>query len=189
MGVSNLKENSFEGGPGGSSGVLNYGTTYGTPSGGNVSQYPGHFASSDKTVNHMNNQETGSMEQKPLDPKDNLDPAVDDLFKKKNTPNPDEIMTGLQYELGQMVKKDKMIAKKLVIANLKKDPQFYSRLGMMNIDDKKMKVDEIQKIFQGIAEAKIKKFEPASDAILEAMRETIAWKENRKLKFTDDDNQ
>jgi hypothetical protein len=133
----------------------------------------------------MNNQDSGSLLQKSLDPKDNLAPAVDDLFKKKNTPNPDEIMTGLQFELGQMVKKDKTIAKRIVIDNLRKDPQFYSRLGMMNIDDEKMKVTEIQKIFQGLAEAKVKKFEPASDAILVAMRETIAWKESRKLKSTE----
>jgi hypothetical protein len=185
MDKDHLHENSFEGGPGGASGILNYQTPYGTPAGGNISQNTDHFSASDKTVNHMNNQDTGSIQQKSLDPKDNLDPAVDDLFKKKNTPNPDEIMCGLQYELGQMVKKDKKIAKERVIANLKKDPQFYSRLGSMNVDDEKMKVSEINKIFQDMVEAKQKKFEPASNEILEAMRETIAWKEKRKLGHTE----
>ena len=51
-------------------------------------------------------------------------------------------MSALQYELSQMVKKDKAIAKQTVLKNLKTDPHYYSRLNMLNIDDKKMKVDE-----------------------------------------------
>ena len=51
-------------------------------------------------------------------------------------------MSALQYELSNMVKKDKTIAKQTVLKNLKTDPHYYSRLNMLNIDDKKMKVDE-----------------------------------------------
>jgi hypothetical protein len=51
-------------------------------------------------------------------------------------------MSALQYELGNMVKKDKMIAKQTVLKNMKTDPHYYSRLDMLNIDDKKMKVTE-----------------------------------------------
>jgi hypothetical protein len=80
--------------------------------------------------------------QKPLDPEKELDPKVDQLFQKKQTPSPDEIMSALQYELGNMVKKDKFIAKQTVLKNMKNDPHYYSRLDMLNIDDKKMKVDE-----------------------------------------------
>ena len=82
--------------------------------------------------------------QKPLDPDKQLDPKVDQLFQKKQTPSPDEIMSALQYELGNMVKKDKFIAKQTVLKNMKNDPHYYSRLDMLNIDDKKMKVDESQ---------------------------------------------
>ena len=78
----------------------------------------------------------------PLNPNHAYDSQVDKIFSKKNTPSPDEIMTGLQYELSQMVKKDKAIAKQTVLKNLKTDPQYYSRLDMLNIDDDKMKVDE-----------------------------------------------
>ena len=67
---------------------------------------------------------------------------VDQLFTKKITPTPDEILSALQYELNQMVKKDKHIAKATVLKNLKQDPKYYSRLDMLNIDDDKMKVDE-----------------------------------------------
>lgn len=80
--------------------------------------------------------------QKPLDPEKELDPAVDQIFQKNQTPSPDEVMSALQYELGNMVKKDKFIAKQTVLANMKTDPHYYSRLDMLNIDDKKMKVTE-----------------------------------------------
>jgi len=80
--------------------------------------------------------------QKPLDPEKQLDPQVDKMFQKSQTPSPDEIMSALQYELGNMVKKDKMIAKQTVLKNMKGDPHYYSRLQMLNIDDKTMKVTE-----------------------------------------------
>ena len=170
MGKKIVKENSFEGAPGGSSGTLNYQTPYGTPKDGNTVQNPDHFADSNKTVTHfVPNTSQGSgavikalpkrpteksdqvqatpakddINQKPLDPTKEFDPQVDQIFKqKKSTPSPDEIMSALQYELSNMVKKDKHIAKQQVLNNLKTDPQYYSRLNMLNIDDKKMKVDE-----------------------------------------------
>ena len=191
MAKRTVQENSFEGAPGGGSGTLNYQTGYGTPSGGNVTQNPSNFASSDKTTDHFQpNTPSGSAvasmpdrpdrvgkngnsgiktgyEQggkivklddkptspagaadnaqagKPLNPDQQFDPQVDQLFKgKKQTPSPDEIMSALQYELSNMVKKDKTIAKQQVLKNLKTDPHYYSRLNMLNIDDKNMKVDE-----------------------------------------------
>ena len=51
-------------------------------------------------------------------------------------------MSALQYELSNMTKKDKTIAKQQVLKNMKQDPHYYSRLNMLNIDDEKMKVDE-----------------------------------------------
>lgn len=168
MAKEKLQENSFEPAGGGASGTLNYSVGYGTPAGGNVTQNPSKFSSSDKTVSHFAN-DTGSVDrmperpdrvsssgaeispatigdkqssEKPLDPTKSYDPQVNQLFKKKITPSPDEIMQGLQYELGQMIQKDKAIAKQTVLKNLKQDPTYYSRLGMLNIDDKNMKVDE-----------------------------------------------
>ena len=175
-----VKENSFEGSPGGGSGTLNYQTGYGTPGGGNYSQNPSHFASSDKTTDHFQpNTASGSAvpqtpdrpdavspkrasmgaetspagkadqlaAQKPLNPDQQFDPQVDQLFQKKQTPSPDELMSALQYELGRMVKNDKTIAKETFIKNLKQDPHYYSRLDMLNIDDEKMKVDENSSTF------------------------------------------
>lgn len=223
-----IHENSFEGSPSGVSGTLNYSTGYGTPGGGNNSQSSDKFSSSDKTVNHMNNDSSGSRvtgalperpdrksafperskrrsssgapihpadmvkqgndqpgedpespntvpfssggeipddntsttdpdtkahndttdpdpENKPIDPTKGMDKQIDKLFTKKVTPTPDEILSALQWEMNQMVKKDKYIAKQIVLKNLKEDPKYYVRLNMLNIDDDKMKVDESKK--------------------------------------------
>lgn len=170
--IIKIIENSFDGGVGGQ-GNMNYGNSYGTPSGGNTTQNPDKFSSSDKTVSHFASDATGSLSvpkmperpdrvtksvisplasaeklqsEKPLNPEHEYDSKVDQLFNgKKHTPSPDEIMSGMQYELSNMVKKDKAIAKQEVLKNLKKDPQFYSGLHMLNIDDKTMKIDEKNK--------------------------------------------
>ena len=177
MAKQKIKENSFEAGTAGSSGVVNYSVGYGTPAGGNITQNPSSFSSSEKGTTHFipntssgsatlptlpdrpdrvgNNQgmngkdvlsPSGISAQQagntPLDPDKQYDPQVDQLFQKKQTPSTDEIMSGLQFELSNMVCKDKAIAKQTVLQNLKKNPFFYSRLNMLNIDDDKMKVDE-----------------------------------------------
>lgn len=223
-----IRENSFEGGAGGSSGTLNYSTGYGTPGGGNNSQSSDKFSNNVKTINHMNNESSSSMvtgqlperpdrksafpeksqrksssgspihpgdmpkqgndqpgedpetpntvefggtselpddntsttdpdtkahndttdpdpDNKPLDPTKGFDNQVNKIFTKKVTPTPDEILSALQWEMNQMVKKDKYIAKQMVLKNLKSDPKYYARLNMLNIDDDKMKVDESKK--------------------------------------------
>lgn len=177
MAKQKIKENSFEAGTAGSSGVVNYSVGYGTPAGGNITQSPSKFSSSEKGTTHFvpntssgsatlptlpdrpdrvgNNQGMNGKDvlspygisaqqdgNTPLDPDKQYDTQVDQIFTKKQTPSPDEIMSALQYELGNMVCKDKAIAKQTVLQNLRTDPLFYSRLNMLNIDDDKMKVDE-----------------------------------------------
>ena len=129
-----IKENEFFGAPGGTAGTVSYGTTYGTPAGPNTSQDPSHFQGSDnnKAVNQGGNTakelpQTGSMEK-----------DLNAIYAKKDTPSPDEIITGIKHEMGAQIKKDKALAKQAVLANLKKDPHFYSNLKMLNIDDKSM---------------------------------------------------
>ncbi len=209
-----IRENSFEGAPGGSAGTLNYGIQYGTPGGGNNTQNSDKFGARDlnKAPSHMGTEDTGSAlpklperpdrvsssgspihpavmsdkgdfedsnapgdnpeapntipydsggkipsdnssnddpdtktpdpQNKPIDPTKGLGGQVDKIFTKKITPTPDEVLSALQYEMNQMVKKDKYIAKQIVLKNLKEDPKYYSRLNMLNVDDEKMKVDE-----------------------------------------------
>ena len=201
-----LEENSFEAGVSGGGGTLNYSVGYGTPSGGNYTQNPSHFASSDKTVNNFTpNTTSGSAvakmpnrpdtnqnntmggttspaaqadklaSEKPLDPNKQFDPQVDQLFQKKQTPSPDEVMCGLQQELGKMVKKDKNIAKQRVLKNLRKNSNYYSRLEDLNIDDEKMEVDEnMLKETKLVDETTFAKTKAVLDEMIAAKQQKVA---------------
>jgi len=189
-----IDENSFEGGVGGSTGTLNYQTGYGTPGGGDASQTLGAFPSSDnnKAVNQNSNtakdaHNTGSVEQ-----------DVNAIFSKRKTPTPDEIVSGIKYELGQQIKKDKHKAKETVLANLKKDPRFYTDLKMLNIDDESMvnnmtenkhpndapakpkiapNIGETKKIFTELAKGRDNKY-VVNSGICDVMKQM--WDEKKK---------
>lgn len=127
-------ENSFEGGVGGSAGSLGYAAPYGTPSGPDNSQNLGAFDSnnSNKALGNKGNTtsdlpRTGSMGK-----------ALDQIYAKPQTPDPDEFIAGIKYEMGQQIKKDKKEAKDIVLQNLQKNPKFYSGMHMLNITDKDM---------------------------------------------------
>lgn len=137
MDKSLVKENNFEPAPGGNAGAVNYGIPFGTPVSPDASQNPNHFSADSKSTGHFEDQKSSAKNSnKPLDPQ------IDKLFKKKYTPSPDEVMCALQYVLSNMVKKDKHVAKEIVLKNLKADPNYYSHLNSLNINDKKMEVDE-----------------------------------------------
>ena len=134
MNKSQVKENEFSGAPGGTNGTDNYQTGYGTFGSPDVSQNPNLFANSNN--NKAVNQNSNTVKDAPN--KVSTDQQVNALFSKKETPTPDEIVTGIKYELGQQIKKDKAMAKDTVLKNLRKDPKFYTGLKMMNITDKDM---------------------------------------------------
>jgi len=184
-----LQENSFDGAPGGSAGISSVGPGYGTPAGGNVTQTPSSFSASEKGVNHIGNDASGSQHvnpdsmQPPLGPDSaSLNNQVNQLFSKKVTPSPDEIMMALQYELNNMVKRDKSIAKQKVLNNLKQDPLYYSRLGMLNIDDEKMmKVNETVKLLDSMIEERSKKKnERTPQSICDIIQTKIKEKQERR---------
>jgi len=56
-----------------------------------------------------------------------------DQVKYKVTP--DEVLAGIDYEMKKLVLKDKQVAKQNVVNNLKKDPQYYSKLRMLGVDE------------------------------------------------------
>ena len=124
-----VKENSFDGAPGGGAGTVAYGPTYGTPASPDVSQNPKAFDSNNR--NKAPNQ---------AQPRNNdLKKSVDQLYSSPGTaPTPDEVISGIKYEMGQQNKKDPAGAKKIVMANLAKDPKFYSSLKQLNITDQDM---------------------------------------------------
>lgn len=129
--IKQIKENNFEPGVGGSSGTSNYQAGYGTHASPDVTQNPAHFQTGKSMDNHSNTSKG--------DPnKNSQEKDLNSIYSKKDTPTPDEIVAGIKYEMGQQIKKDKGEAKRIVIDNCKKDPHYYSKLKMLNIDDESM---------------------------------------------------
>ncbi len=127
----NVKENSFDGAPGGFGGSINVQPSLGTHSSPDVSQNPAKFANG-----YYNPDVTGQPDTRMMDNSGSFDGEVEKLFAKKDKPTPDDMFAGLDYELSHMVKKDKSIAKQRVIDNMKKHgPKYYSGLNMLNIDE------------------------------------------------------
>jgi len=207
--MSKIKENSFDGAPGGNSGTLNYQTGYGTFASPEASQNPDNFDS-----NHHNkavNQQGNTAKNAP-DPSA-IEQGLKDIYGKKNKPTPDEFKAGFDYEMGQMIKKSPREAKETILQNLRKDPQYYSKLKMLNIDDESMmdgvgndshtdkrgtmtenrhpndrpatikvvaKAEETKKIFEEMANANNNKF-VVNSYIVDAMRETMEDKRKRRM--------
>jgi hypothetical protein len=188
-----IQENEFSPAPAGG-GSFNSQPGLGTFASPSVSQNSANFAHSDNNKangNHSNtrkdNPDSGSMAN-----------DFDAIFCKKVTPTPDEIVAGINYELGQQIKKDKTIAKELVLKNLRKDPKYYSGLKMLNIDDESMvnnmseaqhpndnplrekietKTDETKKIFEDLAVAHDNKY-VVNSGIVDVMK--LMWEQKRK---------
>jgi len=77
-----------------------------------------------------------------------------DVDAIKNVVTPDEVLTGMQYELKKMVFKRKDVAKQLVVSNLKKDPKFYSKLHMMQVDENRVRKEAINDIIREMKKKK-----------------------------------
>ena len=189
-----IKENNFEGG-GAMTGTQNYSTGYGTFSSPDVSQNPASFASNNdnKALNSSSNT------AKDVPKSGSLEKDLGAIYSKRETPSPDEIVTGLKYELGQMVKKDKRKAKEIVLQNCKKDPHYYSNGGMLNMTDDQMvanmtenkhpndapargkvaaKTDETKKIFTELAKGRDNKY-VVNSGISDVMKQMWEQKQQR----------
>jgi hypothetical protein len=174
-----INENEFFGAQAGTNGTVNYQAPVGTHASPNVSQNPSHFDSSKNNTVDGQTTDSGSMQKN-----------LDALYAKKDVPSPDEVASGLKYELSNMTKKDKALAKEKVLTNLRKDPHYYGKLNHLNIDDKTMDMSPqaaTDKIFQDIAEQRgTKKFavnKGISDIIAEMRqkkKDRSAWKTDPK---------
>lgn len=192
-----IKENEFFPAPGGMAGSINTQPGYGTFASPLVSQNPNSFASSNnnKAVGQQGNTakevpDSGSMER-----------DLNTLYSKKDTPTPDEVVTGIKYELHNQIKKDRRKAKEMVLQNLKKDPHYYGKLKMLNITDKDMvdnmqeskrhpndrpaprdkftpNIEETRKIFSEMTKGKDKTF-VVNQGIVDVMRQLWEEKRNR----------
>lgn len=190
-----IKENAFDAAPGGTAGAITYQAPYGTHASPTVSQNPAQFDSSNR--NKVGGIKGNTAKNIPKD--GNMQRDLNTLYAKKDVPSPDEVVTGIKYEMGQQIKKDPALAKRTVVKNLKKDPHFYSTLKMMNIDDKSMvdnmteskhpndapardkvtpNIEETKKIFQQMGQAHGKKY-VVNSQIVDVMREMWAAKQER----------
>lgn len=130
----NLQENSFDAAGGGMAGSLNVQPSL---SGHSAPMITGYGKNG-----YFDPNSTGQPDTRITDTSGSFDRDVEQIFTQKEKPTPDDILCGIEYELQNMVHKDKRIAKERVIDNIKKHgPKYYTKLNMMNIDDKEMQPD------------------------------------------------
>jgi hypothetical protein len=100
--------------------------------------------------------------------------------------------------MGKMIKKDKAVAKMNVITNIEKDPHYYEKLNQLNSSEEAItqnikeninirdgvNLDETKKIFSDMFKAHQNKYDVDS-RILDAFRDSVAKKNNRKLDYQD----
>jgi hypothetical protein len=191
MNNDNVKENAFDPAPGGSAGSINMqpGSSFATQN--SAFQNPDKFDSSNYNK-YYNKDVTGQPDTQQVDQSGSFDNDVEQLYKGKEKPTPDDILCGIQYELQNMVRKDKRIAKEKVILNMKKHgPKFYTKLGMLNINDKNMDVNPVMQerlnvLKQMVAEKEAKrlpemKLNDAIQAILQEKRDMKCAKADYQL--------
>jgi hypothetical protein len=178
-----IKENAFDMGIAGTSGAVSTVPGFGTFSSPSNRQSPDSFVRSRTLGSHSNtaNSATNSAD---------FSGEIDQIYNKPVTPSPDEVITGMKYELQRMIKQDKGKAKEIVIQNLKKDPHYYGKLNMLNINDKEMmkqepaKQDQMQeriKVLNQMIESKAKKA-PTPTSYLDALKDTRDKKNDRYKK-------
>lgn len=187
--------NSFDGGVGGSVGTATYGGSYGTPSSPDASQDPNHFEGSNanKAMGSTSNT-SKNVAMSPVELKSRLKV----IMSKKEKPTVDGILSGLSYEMGKMIKKDKAVAKMNVITNIEKDPHYYEKLNQLNSSEEAITQNikeninirdgvntvETKKIFSDMYKAHQNRFDVDS-RILDAFRDSVDKKNRRKLDYKD----
>jgi len=135
--LGDMGDRMMQGLPYGQGGAITGASNIDTFSSPDVSQDPNHFGTlTDKSkITATDKQSMRSIA--PFGPYTGQDPKDfdRDVQSIKYKVTPDEVLTGIDYEMKKMVLKDKQVAKQNVVSNLKKDPQYYSKLKMLNIDE------------------------------------------------------
>lgn len=195
-----IKENEFFPAPGGTSGAINVQPGWGTFASPEASQNPAQFQSSNQNKAKNANLGVRPNVAKEIPKQGQVTKDLDAIYAKRDVPSPDEVISGLKFEMGQQNKKDKKAAKEAVLANLKKNPHYYSELNQLNIDDKSMvdnmtesaqhpndaparpkvtpNIEETKKIFAQMGQAYGKKY-VVNSQISEVMKEMWAAKQQR----------
>jgi len=175
-----IRENSFEGGVGGTTGTVNYQTPLNTPNYGVQDPSKFHSSNANKAVGQHSNT------LKDVPDSEDFDAMLDKIYKGKNPPTADQVQAALDYELHNMIKPDLEKAKEIVLQNLTQDSQYYGKLHFLNIDDKSMKIDvqETKKIFAELAVKKDKKY-VVNDKLVDVMKEMWQQKQESRKFVTD----
>jgi hypothetical protein len=176
-----IRENAFDAAPGGTSGIVNYQAPVGTHSS------PSNYTTPTDGFNkYYDSNATGQPDTHVNDDSGSFDGDVEQLFKDKDKPTIDDVMAGMQYELQNMIRKDKRVAKERVIDNMKKfGPKYYTKLHMLNIDDTDMTPEmkeRVNVLNRMVAEKQKKRKDlQLNDAIQDILRE------KREQKFAKSD--
>jgi hypothetical protein len=127
----------MQGLPYGQGGAVTGASSLDTFSSSDVSQDPNHFGTLTDKSNITTDAKDSMGKISPFGPYTGQAPQdfVKDVNDIKYKVTPDEVITGIDYEMKKMVLKDKQVAKQNVVNNLKKDPQYYSKLHMLSITD------------------------------------------------------
>lgn len=188
MNKKSIKENEFSPAPGGMNGTVNYQTPLNTHSSPDVEQEPEKFNTAD---NNKAMGQTSNTAKDFANPED-MAKSIDQIYSKKTVPTSDQVKSGFDYELHNMIKPDKQKAKEIVLTNLRKDPNYYKDLHFLNIDDKHMDVPinevlkkvnplETKKIFDNMTVKKDTQF-VVNQGIVDIMKDLWA-KRNARPKW------
>ena len=142
--LGDLGDRMMQGLPYGQGGAVSGASDVSTFVSPDVSQDPNHFGTlTDKSKITVSAKDSMS-KVTPFGPYTGQNPRdyVGDVEKIKYKVTPDEVIMGIDYEMKKLVLKDKQVAKQNVVNNLKKDPQYYSKLHMLDITDEPEKIDE-----------------------------------------------
>lgn len=118
-----------------------------------VSQNPEKFKYP-QTAASASDVTTPTPDQYDIDSVESQEDFENDVNAIKKVVTPDEILTGMQYELKKMVFKRKDVAKKILVKNLKRDPKFYSKLHMMQVDENGIRKEAISDIIREMKKRK-----------------------------------
>ena len=131
--LGDLGDRMMQGLPFGQGGAVSGASNLETFSSPDVTQDPSKFGTlSDKS--NLTAPETQAAVT-PFGPFTNQNPwdYVRDVEQIKYKVTPDEVITGMDYEMKKLVLKDRQVARTNVVKNLKKDPKYYSKLHMLGV--------------------------------------------------------
>jgi len=150
--VGDTGDRMMQGLPYGQGGAITGASDFDTFSSPDVTQDPSKFGTLDDKSKLTVSSKDSISKVAPFAPYNGQDPwdYVKDVEQIKYKVTPDEVITGIDYEMKKLVLKDRQVAKANVVKNLKKDPKYYSKLHMLGVypDEKDEAIMEVMTILK-----------------------------------------